>query len=72
MIKIGVTLKTLRGRTACFRKRLGQVPAYKEDEDSEPSSSVTLAPTKKKQRKKKDLDTTIIDLLENTDRQTVT
>ncbi|XP_061186715.1 uncharacterized protein LOC133194821 [Saccostrea echinata] len=51
--------------------QLGQVPADEEDEDSEPSSSVTQAPTRKKKRKKKDLDTAIIDLLEKTDRQTV-
>jgi hypothetical protein len=50
--------------------QLGQVPADEEDEDSEPSSSVTRAPTRKKQRKK-DLDTAIIDLLERTDKQTV-
>ncbi|XP_062586034.1 uncharacterized protein LOC134247718 [Saccostrea cucullata] len=50
--------------------QLGQVPADEEDEDSKPSSSVTRAPTRKKQ-KKKDLDTAIIDLLERTDRQTV-
>ncbi|XP_062603785.1 uncharacterized protein LOC134265576 [Saccostrea cucullata] len=50
--------------------QLEQVPADEEDEDSEPSSSVTQAPTRKKQ-KKKNLDTAIIDLLERTDRQTV-
>lgn len=50
--------------------QLGQIPVDEEDEDSE-HASVTQAPTRKKQRKNKDLDTAIIDLLEKSDRQTV-
>lgn len=50
--------------------QLGQIPVDEEDEDSEPAS-ITQAPTRKTQRKNKDLDTAIIDLLEKSDRQTV-
>lgn len=51
--------------------QLGQIPVDEEDEDSE-LASVTQAPTRKKQMiENKDLDTTIIDLLEKSDRQTV-
>lgn len=50
--------------------QLGQIPVDEEDEDSE-LASVTQAPTRKKQIENKDLDTTIIDLLEKSDRQTV-
>lgn len=50
--------------------QFGQIPVDEEDEGTEPAS-VTLAPTRKKQRKNKDLNATIIDLLEKSDSQTV-
>lgn len=50
--------------------KLGKIPVDEEDEDCE-LASVTQAPTRKKQRKNKDLDTAIIDLMEKSDRQTV-